>query len=1125
MLEWRGHLWRWKLRRGGIEALTLSAAGLFLLGQLQGWMVPCARAENQAPLTSLAKVRSLSLQTGAKGLPVHVQGVVTYSDPEWGVIFMQDRGAPVFVEYAPVKDDPIYPLQPGQVVEVEGVTTRGNVHCNVKGQHLRVVGSEPMPAAAELQSGGELTDKIEGYRVRVSGWVAMVGNLGERFTLELVVQPGKAISVVIPNLDAATAESLRGWQIEATGVAALKFSGAKVTGEYLLFAHDMREIRKLRSLPVVQMEELENRRFQLPPNEPVRVTGTVANGSPGRILLLAEGRNSLRVQLSKPTNIAPETRVEVFAFPAYRQKSLVLTNAIVKQVSLERSAPKLPTPGGADTNLPEQTLVVQIRNLSPKEAAKGYPVRIVGVVTFCGLSGFEQFVQDDSGGIYVDRTRCKDNVPLAAGQRVEISGFSGPGEYAPVIHAEHVRLLGKSSFPQSHATTVPMMMTGAEDSQWVSLRGVVRSRAVEARQPVLVLATGDGLIKARLSGPGQTPAPADYIDAEVEVLGVCKTVFNEHRRLESVELRVPDWTQIDVKESPPENPFQLAVRPIDELSQFHSRSSGLHRVRLEGRVILRQADGTFFLEDESGGIRVQPKDLAAGIPPNEWTEVVGFPAVIDGLPVLQDASSKALTNREPIAAMPLTVESPINAELHATLVWLEGRVLSYSAGRREERLTVQFGSGVTDALLEKTAKGESLNRIQPGSVVRLTGVYLARLDETRKAQSFQLLLRSPKDVRVLSRPSWWTSRRTFSVLGGAAAVLLLAVAWIGLLRARVGQRTRELRAEIDERKRTEAKLEAEIAERKLMQEQVEQTHKQLLLVSRQAGMAEVATTVLHNVGNVLNSANVSAGLVLDHIRNSKASNVSRLAALLRAHGADLGEFLTRDSRGRRVPDFLSELGQHLDGEQKTLLKELKSLTANIDHIKEIVAMQRDYAKVVVLTEQVQVTDLVEDAIRMNDGDWSRQGIELVREFEPGLAPITVDKHKLLQILINLISNATAACAEVKRPDKRILVRVRRRLEPAQAPAVDHSTKAGADLPPGEEKILVSVEDNGVGIPSENLIAIFTQGFTTRRNGHGFGLHSGALAAKQLGGKLQAQSDGVDRGAAFTLELPITPPHG
>jgi PAS domain S-box-containing protein len=288
----------------------------------------------------------------------------------------------------------------------------------------------------------------------------------------------------------------------------------------------------------------------------------------------------------------------------------------------------------------------------------------------------------------------------------------------------------------------------------------------------------------------------------------------------------------------------------------------------------------------------------------------------------------------------------------------------------------------------------------------------------------------------------------------------------------------------------------DITERRLAQQELEEVHKQLLVASRQAGMAEVATNVLHNVGNVLNSVNVSASLVAERLKKSKCAGLTRLAALLSSQ-KDLAAFFG-GSQGQHLPAYLQELSDELLAERDASVAELSALRANVEHIKEIVAMQQGYAKRGGITDTLDIRLLVEDSLRMNEGAFSRHGVTIVRDFAE-VPLIQVDKHKVLQILVNVIRNAKYACAEMNGGEKRVTVRVR----------------------PTPAAIVVEVIDTGIGIPPQNLERIFNHGFTTRAEGHGFGLHSSALAARELGGSLYAASAGVGKGASFALTLPLT----
>jgi len=202
-----------------------------------------------------------------------------------------------------------------------------------------------------------------------------------------------------------------------------------------------------------------------------------------------------------------------------------------------------------------------------------------------------------------------------------------------------------------------------------------------------------------------------------------------------------------------------------------------------------------------------------------------------------------------------------------------------------------------------------------------------------------------------------------------------------------------------------------------------------------------------------------------------------------------------------VPEFLVQLASRLRAEQSGQLHELEALVKHIGHIKNIIAMQQRYARVSGILEKVPVEELVEDGLQINAEALSRHGVEVERRFAP-VPPVVADKHKVLQILVNLLRNAKYAVEHSPGPIKKVIVSI---------------------LAPSDKRVQIQIQDNGVGIAPENLNRIFAHGFTTKQDGHGFGLHSSALAAKEMGGALRAHSEGLGRGALFTLELPVAPP--
>ena len=292
----------------------------------------------------------------------------------------------------------------------------------------------------------------------------------------------------------------------------------------------------------------------------------------------------------------------------------------------------------------------------------------------------------------------------------------------------------------------------------------------------------------------------------------------------------------------------------------------------------------------------------------------------------------------------------------------------------------------------------------------------------------------------------------------------------------------------------------DITENKKKEKKFRQMQDELMDASRRAGMAEVATDILHNVGNVLNSVNVSTTLIHETVANSEILNLKKVADMIESHLQDLEDFLSRDPKGRYVPSYLIKVAELLSNEQETMIGRLVSLVEDVNHIKSIVKMQQEYAKVSSLETSVSIDQVIDDAIRINETSLTRYSIRIERECDP-IGEVILDKQRVVQILVNLISNAKQAMVPDDRVDKILKIRCYRH----------------------NEKVLrIEVTDNGMGISSENLTKIFQHGFTTKKDGHGFGLHSGALVAKEMKGSLTAHSEGVGHGATFTLELPFKP---
>jgi len=309
------------------------------------------------------------------------------------------------------------------------------------------------------------------------------------------------------------------------------------------------------------------------------------------------------------------------------------------------------------------------------------------------------------------------------------------------------------------------------------------------------------------------------------------------------------------------------------------------------------------------------------------------------------------------------------------------------------------------------------------------------------------------------------------------------------LERKVEERTLSLRllhAELDQRN---TELETALTDVKQMQSQ-------LVEVAHRAGMTEIATGVLHNVGNVLNSVNVSVSVINDNVRKSKVSSVARVAALMKEHAAAFSA-AGAGPKVERLPEYLALLSDSLAEEQRQVESELSNLLEKVQHIKNIISAQQNYTRRVCFREAIDVHSLIDDLLSMHQAAIVQNRVTVERDFAP-LPKITIEKSKLLQVLDNLIKNALESMAATSRESH--LLRI---------------TSKSVD---GE--LAISVADSGHGITEERLKCIFRFGFTTKTNGNGFGLHSAAIAMNEMAGAIRVHSPGADQGATFTITLPI-----
>lgn len=452
-----------------------------------------------------------------------------------------------------------------------------------------------------------------------------------------------------------------------------------------------------------------------------------------------------------------------------------------------------------------------VRGLTVEQAQTPIHVRLRGVVTFFDENLYSRFIQDDTAGIYIKESR--NTPPLLPGQLVEIEGTSSPGEFAPIVVPEKVRVVELASLPIPKLVTYEQLASGKEDSQFVEITGVVRS--IKLHEPSqfhqIEIVTGGGrlLIFARKLPVAR---PEELLDSTVRVRGVCSTKFNHQRQLFAIRLMVPRPDDLKI-EIPAAQAATIPAREIGTLLQFTPQETYAHLVKISGTVIYFEAGKSVFLQGDGHGMEVQTDELGP-LKTGDQIEALGFVSQGDYTPLLQDAVCRKISDGAPLAPAHLTADEALKGDHDCQLIQVSARLVDRTQHGAEQFLILQASNFIFQASLKATSGGDRFALLENGSRVAVTGI--CQIDpgewqpgENWRAKSFSLRLRSPEDVTLLEAPSWWTLGKLLWIAGGLGLVALVAFGWVMVLQRQVAERSRQLEMQIQERQRAERGREIE----------------------------------------------------------------------------------------------------------------------------------------------------------------------------------------------------------------------------------------------------------------------------------------------------------------------------
>ncbi len=1086
-------------RLAGAIACLLFSVALRVWGQAPGQLPMADRV-----LTNLAEIWTMPSTQRDKEYRIQTEMVIYFVDAEWGNASGECLGIP---RWLPIYDCPI-PLKAGQRIAIDGVIVPLRERFVWDKTRIRILEENVKLNAAPVTDLSHNPEELRDHLISVEGLVDTELDEATHCAINFLAGDTLARAYVLKGTNPAPVHFKEGDFIRMKCVYSPEFDRDGNLSDLSLWAGTPADVEVIGSLktnasfaiPITLSKDIQ---LDTPLGTLVKVAGIVRTYEPGKWVTVWDATGQIMVQSKQSQPLRFGDRVEAIGYPYVAGVQQCLRNGLYRLVtSTNATASRLMI----TTNTLPLRLAEQIRDLRVGEAGRHLPVALRGVVAWSHSSTPFAYILDASGGIRVVNPEWDEPGSAKPGTIVLLDGVTGAGDFVPVVTNAVLRRSGWSNMEERRLVTLEQALTGVEEGNWVEMRGFVRD-----------LMQTNGLVRFDLStssGEFQAWTPASqsfdvYKGSIIRVRGVCSAISNARHQLTGIQLWTPDQKYIQIEQPAPYDLFAAPLRPLASLRRFNMESALNQRIRTAGAVVLYEPGRYLYVQDGADSVFALSQQMDA-LQPGDRIEVVGFPGQEGQKFVLREAVYRRLSSGREPNPVQLSMTNSVNVSREGLLVKAEGVMINKVEKDGETHLLIQAKDFAFEAGLGSMALGseKKLQSLELGSRLALTGVYEVQSDENGQPRSFLLHLRSWKDVQLLQQPPWWTLARLMWVLVGILAVFLIALAW-GILIARKNALLNQAQTELQT---ANDQLEIRVAERtQELQDQVtarEQAHtelaqaqRSLMLASRQAGMAEVATGVLHNVGNVLNSVNVSTTLLRDQVRESETCALLKASELLKQKNGDLGVFLTTDARGKLIPEFIIQIAGQLAKERESTLRELEQLAKNVDHIKDIVATQQSYARVSGIIEKVSPASLVEDALQINSAALTRHGVKVIRRFEE-VPPLMVDKHKVLQILINFIRNAKYALDECTENEKRLVV-----------------TIAKTD----GECVMVQVEDNGIGIPLENLTRIFSHGFTTRPNGHGFGLHIGAINAREMGGSLSAASDGPGRGATLTLVLPICPP--
>jgi PAS domain S-box-containing protein len=744
-----------------------------------------------AVITNFDEALRLPLAEAGRGRAVNALVTVAYCHPQWGMLFVEGEETGGYLSIKPETPE----LRPGDVVEVEGRTLASHGYPEVGVERLRPTGRRRSLTPRNSSLEDIASGRAAGQWVEIEGLVLAAYGKDGRTMLRLKAGATN-LPVVVLRGSPDQARRWVGRQTKVAGVVSAQFDSRGRITETMILAQEEEQARPTNladtgwlDLPITPVSRL---RTPAPgqPSELVHLQGRLERLQADSVAWVGDGATSIRLQCLFKPDARIESEVEALGYLVRSSGQLFLRDAAVFPVTAS-AEPESETPSEvlASTNsLPLVESARAVRRLDREQAARGFPARLTGVATFSDPAWGLLFVQDETGAVFV-KPLPGQKAPRS-GQRVLVMGRTAPGAFAPMVGQASLSILGDGEMPAPARPELGDLLAGRFDCRWIEIGGVVQSFSEDGGRSTLSVRTAEGRLSAFLAPSIPPIEAARLVEARVTLRGAAGVGLDRGGLPSRVFVYVPDLSSVHVDEPPPADLFSSAPVRIGDLLRHRPEEDAARRVKVAGVVTSVFPDGMVTLQDESGGMMARPDTGLARPRLGNPVEVAGFPATRDFSVTLEDSRLRILGPGRELEATNTTPEAILRGARAWELVRIDARLMEDAFFRPGERLVLQSGAVVFEASLSPSLDIEDAEPLLAGSYLSVTGVCRPLGAPGSRPTSFNILLRRPKDVRVLAWPAWWNLRRLFIALAGVAGVSVIALAW-GLLLAKKNRQLRE----------------------------------------------------------------------------------------------------------------------------------------------------------------------------------------------------------------------------------------------------------------------------------------------------------------------------------------------